>query len=769
MEAALRQARPDAPVRKNAAVRCRRCDPGRRVLRLTVPDPNGYRFEMKLADWTVGVLGTVVALSAACGSAQASDLRVATWNLEHLNDAEGEGCIERSEEDYDAIGRRIEALDADVVAFQEVENEAAARRVFDPAKWSIAMSSRPDAGQGPVCWDRPEGRLQHQATGIAVRRSVGYRRATDISALARGNTSLRWGVHIVVGRGARKLHILSVHLKSGCWGASQDAQGRDACTVLRGQMRVLRAWIDERRRSGDRFAIAGDFNRRIAIPGDWAWSALAPEGDALELATANRQSRCDSRYPDFIDHIVLGGPDGPVAAPGSFREGAREGPHPDHCPVSIAVSDGPRGSATTRSALKAWTSAFARTSTDQIVGGIERRLLEGPASYATLGRAVSFEEGDMPDLSEVVSRASFRLSPRRARTAQGWSIWGGGAMGSMSANGHDLQGRVHTATLGFHGISDAVTTGVAVSHSTARGSTTPTGPIEAKLSTVSPYFGIVPRQGFRLWGVVGKGAGKLSLEPTVGDRIRTELETVLGAVGLRIEMGEARRIRWSSRASAALTAIETGELADLEPIDSTVGRLRVGVEGSRSFELRDAALLTPRAGVGLHRDVGDEAGGTAVELGAGLHYASADGLLTAEAEATRYVAGSGEEGWSIGGQIVLRPDARQGGVSLRLAPMWSAAERGELSDPNRARHLEFDGSDTAKVAAEIGYDMRIGNRDAAQPYAGIEWARAGNRTVRLGTRWNWGKVIRCSLGAQHDTADSQDDAYAFVARAEMLW
>ena len=724
---------------------------------------------MKLADWTAGALGALVALSAACGSAQAGDLRIATWNLEHLNDAEGEGCIERSEEDYDAIGRRIEALDADVVAFQEVENEAAARRVFDPAKWSIAMSSRPDAGQGPVCRDRPEGRLQHQATGIAVRRSVGYRRATDISALAGGNANLRWGVHIVVGRGERKLHVLSVHLKSGCWGASEDAQGRAACTVLRGQVNVLGAWIDGRRRSGDRFAIAGDFNRRIAIPGDWAWRALSPEGDALELATANRRSHCDSRYPAFIDHIVLGGPDGPVAAPGSFREGAREGAHPDHCPVSIAVSDGPRGSATTRGALKAWTSAFARTSTDQIVGSIERRLLEGPASYATLGGTVPFEEGDMPDLSEAVSRASFRLSPRRARAARGWSIWGGGAMGSMSASGHDLHGRVHTATLGVHGNSDAATAGLAVSRSTARGSTAPTGPIEARLSTVSPYFGIAPRQGLRLWGVVGKGAGKLSLEPAAGDRIGTEIETAFGAAGLRIEMGEAHRIRWSSRASAALTAIETGELADLEPIDSTVGRLRVGVEGSRSFELRDAAVLTPRAGVGLHGDAGDEAGGTAVELGAGLHYARADGLLTGEAEAARYVAGGGEEGWSIGGQIVLRPDARQRGLSLTLAPMWSAAERGESLDPNRAGRLALEGSDTVKVAAEIGYGMRIGDRGAAQPYAGIEWARAGYRTVRLGTRWNWREVIRCSLGARHDTADSQDDAYAFVARAEMFW
>ena len=32
----------------------------------------------------------------------------------------------------------------------------------------------------------------------------------------------------------------------------------------------LKAWIDARRREGAPFAILGDFNRRLALPGDWA-------------------------------------------------------------------------------------------------------------------------------------------------------------------------------------------------------------------------------------------------------------------------------------------------------------------------------------------------------------------------------------------------------------------------------------------------------------------------------------------------------------------
>ena len=105
----------------------------------------------------------VLSLTGGLGLAEANDLRIAAWNLEHLNDEHGEGCVERTEGDFDAIARRIEALDADLVAFQEVENEAAARRVFDPGKWNVVMSSRPPTGERQECWRRRGARSRTNA------------------------------------------------------------------------------------------------------------------------------------------------------------------------------------------------------------------------------------------------------------------------------------------------------------------------------------------------------------------------------------------------------------------------------------------------------------------------------------------------------------------------------------------------------------------------------------------------------------------------------
>ena len=275
--------------------------------------------------------------------AGALELRVATWNLEHLDDTNGAGCVGRADGDYAALARRIDALGADIIAFQEVENTAAAGRVFDAQRWRVEVSSRPSTGYAFACRGRPEGRLGHLATGIAIRQGLQYTRNADFSSLAGGNRYLRWGTDVTVQRDGRALRVLSVHLKSGCWSAREDglASRESDCERLRDQMEALADWIAHRREAGEAFVVAGDFNRRLAVPGDWAWALLTDSAPALSLPTAGRISRCDERYPEFIDHLVFDAGAGLSMVPGSFEEGGRSGPHPDHCAVSARIRVAP--------------------------------------------------------------------------------------------------------------------------------------------------------------------------------------------------------------------------------------------------------------------------------------------------------------------------------------------------------------------------------------------------------------------------------------------
>ena len=272
----------------------------------------------------------------ACASpAGALELRVATGNLEHLDDKNGAGCVGRTDGDYAALAARIDALGADVIAFQEVENATAAARVFDAERWQVELSSRPSTGYGLACRGRLEARLGHLATGIAVREGLEYTRNADVSALDAGSRFRRWGTDVTVTRGGERLCVLSVHLKSGCWSAREDGQAsrESDCETLREQTKVLAGWVTDRRDAGEPFVIAGDFNRRLAIPGDWSWALLTEDAPALALPTEGRIARCDERFPEFIDHLLFDAVPRVSMAPGSFEEGERSAPHSDHCAV----------------------------------------------------------------------------------------------------------------------------------------------------------------------------------------------------------------------------------------------------------------------------------------------------------------------------------------------------------------------------------------------------------------------------------------------------
>ena len=312
------------------------------------PNPSQYRKPAVAALLVlIGVPWLLVgcqAPGAVPDSPEASHLRIATWNLEHLNDTDAEGCVPRGQADYDAIADRIREIAPDVVAFQEVENAAAALRVFPASHWHVEVSTRPEpAGPSRQCWSLPGQYLDHQATGFAIRRQIVYERNPDLYSLGGPDANSRWGTDITVTFGGRQLRLLSVHLKSGCWSADQDSDPNrtDTCATLSDQILELRAWADLREHEGTAFGILGDFNRRFAVTDDRAWSELSPESSPLELLTADLETRCDDRYEEFIDHIVLDADAAALLVPESPREWLRHGDHPDHCAVSADLATRP--------------------------------------------------------------------------------------------------------------------------------------------------------------------------------------------------------------------------------------------------------------------------------------------------------------------------------------------------------------------------------------------------------------------------------------------
>jgi endonuclease/exonuclease/phosphatase family metal-dependent hydrolase len=263
----------------------------------------------------------------------ASTLRLASWNLEFLAAADGSGCNPRTAADYAAMRAVVDSLNADVIAFEEAESVEAASRVFDPAHYTVVMEARPGRPGGACSAQQPNQIFIRQAVGFAIRRGLSFVRAPDLTELEVGNANLRSGVDITVTpKGGMPLRLLAVHLKSGCFEGTTGT----ACPQLLKQIPVVAKWIDEAAAGPTRFAVLGDWNRRLGLPGDAFWATIddaSPPNADLRLADERVAPRCDPKFTAFIDHIVLDKRAGAQFLgfkETTFPQGRRPS---DHCPI----------------------------------------------------------------------------------------------------------------------------------------------------------------------------------------------------------------------------------------------------------------------------------------------------------------------------------------------------------------------------------------------------------------------------------------------------
>jgi hypothetical protein len=245
----------------------------------------------------------------------------------------------RTEPDFAALRGYVARLDADVIAIQEVDGPVAARQVFTDHDFCFTT------------------RRAVQNNGFAIRRGRGIRFACgpDFLPLAVGHRHLRVGAQLTLFPGTpQELHLLGVHLKSGC-ARQRLEESAEACELLKQQIVPLRAWIDAQARSGHRFALLGDFNRRLAQessrPSRAANRQMWPElnrsalpGAKLVAITADRpyvKCRLSEPHGAYIDHILAGEKAAELWLAGTFRRiryverDAARLRLSDHCPLAV--------------------------------------------------------------------------------------------------------------------------------------------------------------------------------------------------------------------------------------------------------------------------------------------------------------------------------------------------------------------------------------------------------------------------------------------------
>jgi endonuclease/exonuclease/phosphatase family metal-dependent hydrolase len=276
------------------------------------------------AAWLAVVLSLLTA-----GAPQAAELKIATWNLNWLTSRTAglpPDVRPRQQEDFDRLRGYAEELNADLVAFEEVDNADTARRVFPAETYSIHMSR-----------DRIRQRV-----GIAVRRGLSYDVNPDVTAIALDPVAhLRSGVDITLHPAEGSLRVLAVHLKQGCQYLAFGRSPRTVCVELMSQFDVVAQWIAARRDAGVPFLVLGDFNRDFDKNDRFKKTIAAPT--PLTRPTEGFSSPCWG-HEAFIDHILIGGTARAWVLPNTLRVLAYRETDPalkqllsDHCPVSVRL------------------------------------------------------------------------------------------------------------------------------------------------------------------------------------------------------------------------------------------------------------------------------------------------------------------------------------------------------------------------------------------------------------------------------------------------
>ncbi len=230
-----------------------------------------------------------------------------TWNIEWLSTQPNSRFPEsqRTSRDFNALRNHFDQINPDVLAFQEVNDLKAIRKIVGN-DYSIYLSDRSLPSNA-----RKQFELINQYTGFAVKSGIKYERKEDVDLGNGASSRLRFATYITLEANSKEIHLLSIHLKAGCSGAYKNNKD---CRTLKAQGKKLNNWIKARESKGEEYLLLGDFNHNLAYRNDWFWSVMT-QGTSAQLATQDTRATCKVRskknptrthqFRSLIDHIVV--------------------------------------------------------------------------------------------------------------------------------------------------------------------------------------------------------------------------------------------------------------------------------------------------------------------------------------------------------------------------------------------------------------------------------------------------------------------------------
>ena len=358
---------------------------------------------------------------------------------------------------------------------------------------------------------------------------------------------------------------------------------------------------------------------------------------------------------------------------------------------------------------------------------------------------------------ELLSRSRFDLplsgqdAAGAADGTLGWNLWGRGTAGGFDGKPEAdfrMDGDVVGGYVGFDYRPERDTlVGMAISH--VRGDAdydaeaVTAGAVDLELTSVLPYAHWKPRPDLGVWGLLGAGRGVVELKDEIG-KVKTDLEMLMAAFGLRQDVTTWRGIDVDVTADAFLAELETDAATGLPKATGDAERLRLRLEGSSRQDTSAVSQWTQSLEIGGRWDGGDAETGLGVEVAGGLAYAHERLGLDVEARGRVLLAHreAAFDEWGASLTVKMDPGKPGRGPWLAFAPGWGAEgsreaqmwDGAEVLRPDRGDD-ETPGLSPERLELDVGYGLSThGGMGLLTPYAGLSMAGSGEGGYKFGAR-----------------------------------
>ena len=431
---------------------------------------------------------------------------------------------------------------------------------------------------------------------------------------------------------------------------------------------------------------------------------------------------------------------------------------------------------------RAWLARFGRTAAEQVLEGVQARLVAPRAagSHAQvagqplvgagqaalvrleaemLARRLAGTEaagGRAPSGPGVLAGSAFAVTAAAGpdAAAQGGSssaLWGRGGWSRFDGDddGLSVDGEMLSATLGADYAIGRWLAGAMLSHARGSGSydgEAGGGAVESTLTGIFPFAGVDLGKRLTAWAAAGVGVGGLTLTPAGARALETDLTLLLAALGARgrlVEPTGGSGFSLAIETDAFWARTSSGTVPGMAGAEADATRLRLGLGGGHRFALAAGGMLEPTFEIGVRHDGGHAETGYGMDVGGRLAWTdrtlglsaqvSGRGLLIFETGGFRDVGLSGSLTWDPDPSTASGPSLT---VRQTLGSRDAGGMRALLGRPTLAGLAATDdGLDSRRLDLRAGYGFGAdGSRFIATPEAGVALEPDG-REYRVGWRF----------------------------------